>query len=373
MAHEMSHVYMQHTAKQVSKEKTTGMLAGLAGAVLDGTVGDAAGGMVGQLGQMGIQFGAESLMLKYSRTDESQADAVGAVILYKAGYNPQALADFFKKLETQGGQPPQFLSDHPNPGNREVAIQREIREWPPKDFIGDSPAFAKVRQHAMGVKAYSAQEIAQGAKSGQWAALNQKNGATFNSGGAAVRPAGASASPRSDSPHVSAVSLQSVLPARRMVAADLGPITIDRPDNWQVSMPQQQGQFATIAPQSGISGDGVGYGVLLNGVAPANGGRMSIDDVTGQIVQNMERHNGLHPLGKAQAITVSGVQGRSVVLQSTSPFPDADGQPQKERDWLVTVPQRDGSIILMIFVAPEPDFAEFQSTYEAMLRSAQFR
>ncbi|MBV8436169.1 MAG: M48 family metalloprotease [Silvibacterium sp.] len=373
MAHEMSHVYMQHTAKQVSKEKTTGMLAGLAGAVLDGTVGDAAGGMVGQLGQMGIQFGAESLMLKYSRTDESQADAVGAVILYKAGYNPQALADFFKKLETQGGQPPQFLSDHPNPGNREVAIQREIREWPPKDFIGDSPAFAKVRQHAMGVKAYSAQEIAQGAKSGQWAALNQKNGATFNAGGAATRPAGASASPRSDSPHMSAVSLQSVLPTRRMVAADLGPITIDRPDNWQVSMPQQQGQFATIAPQAGISGDGVGYGVLLNGVAPANGGRMSIDDVTGQIVQNMERHNGLHPLGKAQAITVSGVQGRSVVLQSTSPFPDADGQPQKERDWLVTVPQRDGSIILMIFVAPEPDFAEFQSTYEAMLRSAQFR
>src|SRR5215813_3474518 len=96
MAHEMSHVIMQHSAKQASKAETTGLLAGIAEAALGATVGGKAGGMVGQLGQMGIQFGAQGLMLKYSRTDESQADAVGAVILYKAGYNPQALADFFK-------------------------------------------------------------------------------------------------------------------------------------------------------------------------------------------------------------------------------------------------------------------------------------
>jgi predicted Zn-dependent protease len=77
---------------------------------------------------MGIQMGTQELMLKYSRGDEARADAVGAIILYDAGYNPQALADFFKTLESQGGQtPPQWLSDHPNPGNREEAIQKEIR------------------------------------------------------------------------------------------------------------------------------------------------------------------------------------------------------------------------------------------------------
>ena len=79
---------------------------------------------MGQLGQTGIQMGAQGLMLKYSRGDESQADAVGAMILYKAGYNPQAMADFFKTLESQGGTPPQWLSDHPNPGNREQAIEK---------------------------------------------------------------------------------------------------------------------------------------------------------------------------------------------------------------------------------------------------------
>lgn len=176
MAHEMSHVYMEHSAKQASKAETTGLLAGLAEAALGAKVG----GTVGQLGQMGIQFGEQGLMLKYSRSDESQADAVGAMILYKAGYNPQAMADFFKTLESQGGAPPQWLSDHPNPGNREQAIEKEIKGWPAKNYGGNSSAFEKTRQHAMGVRAYTSEEIAQGAKSGQWSALNKKNGATFN-------------------------------------------------------------------------------------------------------------------------------------------------------------------------------------------------
>ncbi|HYK36313.1 M48 family metallopeptidase [Alloacidobacterium sp.] len=374
MAHEMSHVYMQHSAKQAGKEQTTGMLAGLASAVLGGTVGNMAGGMVGQLGQMGIQMGAQGLMLKYSRTDESQADAVGAMIMYKAGYNPQAMADFFKTLEEQGGQtPPQWLSDHPNPGNRQEAIQKEIANWPPENYATDSPVFAKVRQHAIGVKSYSAQEIAQGAKSGQWAALNQRNGAAFNSTSGSVQPASASVPAASAAPHVSAVALQNVLPSQHMVLADLGPVKIDRPENWQVAMPQQQGQFVTIAPQAGVTHQGVGYGVLINGVAPPNGQRMSVDEITNALVQEMQQKNGLQPLSGAQKITVAGVEGRSVMFQSASPFPNASGQEQKEGDWLVTIPQRDGSVIFMVFVAPEPEFARFQPTYQAMLKSVQFR
>lgn len=373
MAHEMSHVYMQHSAKQAGKAETTSMLAGLAGAVLGGTVGNMAGGMVGQLGQMGIQMGAQGLMLKYSRSDESQADAVGAVILYKAGYDPQAMADFFKTLETQGGQtPPQWLSDHPNPGNRQLAIQKEIANWPPENYATDSPAFAKVRQHATTVKAYTAQEIAQGAKSGQWTALNQRNGATFNAGGAKALTSGASAAASGSSSRMPAVALQNIAPSQRMVIADLGPLKIQHPENWQVAMPQRQGQFVTIAPQAGITPYGVGYGVLLNGVAPPQGQHMSIDQITNQIIQEMEQKNGMQSMGNLQRITVAGIEGRSMLFQSESPFQNAGGQPQKEGDWLITVPQRDGSAIILIFVAPQSDFARFQPTYEGMLKSVQF-
>jgi hypothetical protein len=57
--------------------------------------------------------------------------------------------------------------------------------------------------------------------------------------------------------------------------------------------------------------------------------------------------------------------------QSHSPFPAANGQSQTERDWLVTLPQRDGSVIFMVFIAHESDFARLQPTYDAMLKSVQ--
>ena len=360
---------MQHSAKQAYKDEWTQGFAGLAGAV----AGAAIGGVGGQLAQMGVKMTEEGLVLKYSRTDEAQADAVGAIILYKAGYNPQALADFFKTLETQGGStPPQLLSDHPNPGNREQAIEKEIRNWPPENYAGDSPAFQKVRQQAIGVKAYTAEEIAQGAKSGEWAALNRKNGATFSPTAASAGSTGASALASSGTASAPAVSLPNVLPSQRMVMTDLGPVKFERPENWQVMMPKQQGQDVTIAPQAGINSNGVGYGVVLNGIAPPNGERLSIDDATRQLVQYFQQNNGLKVVGDAQPITVGGVQGRSVNLQSTSPFPAANGQPEKERDWLVTVPMRDGGVIFMMFVAPQSEFGRFQPTYEVMLKSMRF-
>ena len=368
MAHEMSHVYMQHSAKQASKAQTTGLLAGLAGAVLGATVG----GTAQELGQAGIQMSAQGLMLKYSRTDESQADAVGAMILYKAGYNPQAMADFFKTLEGQGGNPPQWLSDHPNPGNREQAIEKEIRSWPPEQYAGDSAVFQKTRQHAMGVKAYTGEEIAQGAKSGQWTALNKKNGATFNPTAASLVSNGASApAAGGSSPSAPAVSLESVLPSQRMVASDLGPMKIDRPENWEIMMPKQQGQSVTIAPKAGVAGNGVGYGVVFNGVSLPNGERASIDDMTRRLVQEMEQNDALQQAGEPQPITVAGIQGRSVTLHSVSPFSN-NGKAEKERDWLVTVPQQDGSVIFMVFVAPQSHFNRFQPTFEAMLKSVRF-
>jgi Zn-dependent protease with chaperone function len=365
MAHEMSHVYMQHSAKQAGKAETTSVLAGLAGAVLGGTVGGGAGGLVGELGQMGIQMGAEGLMLKYSRGDEAQADEVGAVIMYKAGYNPQALADFFKTLEGEGKAPPQFFSDHPNPGNRERDIQKEIAEWPAENYAGNGATYLSARQHATGVKAYTAEEIAQGAKSGEWAAMNRKNGATFNPPGG-----GAEAGPATNSADRAEAG---VLPSQKMVTANLGSVKIEHPDNWKMTAPQKDGQFFTIAPPAGVTEKGVGYGVLVNGVAPQQGGRMSIDEVTTELVKSMQQNNGLEPLGSAEPVSVGKVQGRSVMFHSPSPVPGANGQPQLERDWMVTLPQKDGAVVFMIFVAPQAEFARFQPTFDLILKSVQLK
>jgi hypothetical protein len=366
MGHEMSHVDMQHSAKQERKDQWTQGIAQVAGAVLGST-----GSSWGQLEQEGLQMGAGMLTLKYSRTDEAQADHVGAIILYRAGYNPQALADFFKTLEAQGGTPPQLLSDHPNPGNREIAIQKEIAPWPPQQYLGDSPEFAKVHQFASGVKSYTAQEIAQGAKSGQWEPSNKKNGAVFAPAAEGFASSGTAQSRPAAAPEVSRVSLNDVMPSSTFQLIDLGPIKIARPANWEIIPPKQKGQALTIAPREGIARNGVGYGVVINDVS-VNNKQATIDQVTEAIVRSIEGTSGdTRAVGSAADITVAGARGRTVHLQSTSEFPDANGQAQKERDQLVTIPRPDGIVIYLVFVAPESDFQSLNPTFEKMLQSVQ--
>jgi hypothetical protein len=363
MGHEMSHVYMQHSAKQERKDEWTQGISQLAGAVLG-----ARGGLVGELAQEGAAVGASMLVLKYSRTDEAQADHVGAIILYRAGYNPQALADFFKTLEAQGGTPPQFMSDHPNPGNREAAIQKEIAPWPPHQYLGDSPEFAKVRQHASGTRTYSAQEIAQGAKSGQWAPMNKKNGAVFApqaEGFAASTPTSAGIS----SPGVTRVSMNDVMPSSSFQLVDLGVIKITKPENWEIIAPKKQSQSLTIAPREGVVHNGVGYGVVINAVSLKNQ-QAPIDEVTDAIVRAIEGSSGeTRAVGPVADVQVAGARGRMVHLQSTSEFPDANGQPQKERDELVTIPRPGGTVVYIVFIAPEPEYQQFSPTFERMLQS----
>src|SRR6266699_1527715 len=184
MSHEMSHVYMQHSAKQAPNRELAEILGALGGILGNSTIGT--------LARAGIQVGAGTVLLKYSRSDEAQADSVGAIIMYKAGYNPMELAQFFEKLAKEGSSGPQFLSDHPNPGNRSEAIDNEIRNWPPEKYLSDSQSFVGAKKQAAGVKAYSAREISDGAKSGFWAKQNVETGAAPKSTQATVAAASAS-------------------------------------------------------------------------------------------------------------------------------------------------------------------------------------
>ncbi|MBZ5698373.1 MAG: M48 family metalloprotease [Acidobacteriia bacterium] len=365
MAHEMAHVYMQHSAKQQEKASLLGGLAGIVGGIAGRM-----GGVWGTLAQSGIQFGAGTLILKYSRSDEAQADEVGAIILSKASYNPVALADFFEKIEKQGSSGPQFLSDHPNPGNRRAAIEREIAEWPVRKYGHESPEFAAVRKDAASVRAYTAQEIADGAKSGRWAAENPKNGAVFSeatSGGSAT----VGTASQTNVGSVPTVPVTDVQPSSIFQQTDLSTMKIVRPENWDVMQGQQQGSV-TIAPRPGVSGSAVAYGVVIQVVQPPSA-NMSVQQITAAIVRSLESSDSrMKQSGEIQAITVNGVAGGSVELQTVSPLADEEGKAQPERDWLVAVPRGDGNAIMIVFVATQRYFEQMRPTFEKMLRSVQF-
>jgi Zn-dependent protease with chaperone function len=126
MAHELSHVLLRHgTANETKAENPWLAIGQLAGQVGGAMVGGAIGSAIAQ----GGQFGLGTLMLRYSRDFEKQADLMGAQIMARAGYDPRALAHMFETIEAQvgaeGGGTPQWMSDHPNPGNRTQYINKE--------------------------------------------------------------------------------------------------------------------------------------------------------------------------------------------------------------------------------------------------------
>jgi predicted Zn-dependent protease len=361
LAHEMSHVYMQHSAKQAPKATVAQIIAGLAGAVLPQSG-------LGNLGRMGIQIGAGTMLMKYSRKDEAQADATGAIIMYRAGYNPKAMADFFQKLEQKYGSGGlQILSDHPNPGNRQAAIQNEIRNWPPKNYVSTSPEFASAKQDAARVKAYSAQEIANGAKSGQWLEQNRKNGSIPASVQGSASGNGSNA-PGSTNAGATDISLKQVQPSNNFTQFQQGNFSISYPDNWKAAGDQGA---VLIAPPGAAGQDGISYGVMISSAQAGNS--LSLDQSTQQLIQSLQQQNqGMQVSGDPKPIEVNGVQGRSAILTGTSPL-QQNGKPIAERDWLVTLPRPDGNLMYLVFVSPERDFAQLHPTYQKILDSLQMR
>src|SRR5579859_6083897 len=123
MAHELSHVALRHgTAQQT--QKTPFQI----GSVLGQVAGSIIGGGWGQVISAGSQVGAGALFLRYPREYEKEADLLGSHIMASAGYDPRDMANVFKTIQQEGGSgAPQWMSDHPDPGNRYEYINQEAQ------------------------------------------------------------------------------------------------------------------------------------------------------------------------------------------------------------------------------------------------------
>ncbi len=147
MGHEMSHVILRHGTNQASKANFIQLGVMLAGQLTGNNT------MLGQLEQLGIGLGANSVLLKFSRTAESQADLMGSHIMAEAGYDPEQLAKFFEKLNSGSGgaSTVQFFSDHPNPDNREKAIEQEAARLPTRSYGYQTGQFQQMKRVVTGI------------------------------------------------------------------------------------------------------------------------------------------------------------------------------------------------------------------------------
>jgi hypothetical protein len=334
MAHEISHVVQRHGTRAASKQ----MAAQLPLAILGGLFGR---GALSQAAQLGLSFGVGSYLLKNSRQAESEADLLGTDIMYDSGFDPHAMAVFFAKLEEQGGsRGPQFLSDHPDPGNRALAVSKEVATLPRKSkYSTDSPDFLQVKREVAGMQPLTSQQIAQ----------QMKNGGA----GSASLPPGAISSP-----------------SRNMSTFRHTDYTVSYPDNWQTY--GDQSSAVTIAPSNGLTQNAVAYGVMISAYQPEDPSS-SLDRDTHDLLASLRQSNpDLRQVGNDEDIRINGVAGKSIDLIGNSPVQE-NGRPARERDWLVTLNRRDGSLLYLVFIAPDSEFSSLRPTFEQMLKSLRLR
>jgi len=117
MGHEMAHALREHARSRIAKSQGTGI--GLS--VLSQVLG------LGRLGDFAANVGTQLLTLKYSRSDETDADLVGLEIAARAAYNPEASVTLWQKMaKAGGGKGPGFLSTHPSGPDRIAQLQRNV-------------------------------------------------------------------------------------------------------------------------------------------------------------------------------------------------------------------------------------------------------
>jgi hypothetical protein len=333
MAHEISHVALRHGTAQATKGERF-QLGALAGQVLGAVVGGTAGTLIAQ----GSQFGLGTYFLKFSRAAERQADLLGAQILARAGYDPRQMANMFKTIEAQGGGgQPEFLSSHPNPGNRYDAILKEASMLRVQGSA-NTGRFDSIRSRLAGMApALTAEEIAK----------NAKTAGASAPAGAASRPAVRVEPPSSQT--------RSYQPA--------GFLRLAVPANWQPVSGTDGG--VTYAPEGGFAqGAAFTHGLQL-GTARSTTGNLQRD--TEQLLQGFAKSNpNLRRAGAAQRERIGGRDGLTSALTNVS---DASGQ--NENVTLSTVQLRDGTLLFLIGVAPQAEAASYDTAFRRVRQSIQ--
>lgn len=376
MAHEMAHVALRHGTNQASKAYLGQAGLGVLGGLTDGK-SSSTQRAIGAVGG----FGMNAMFLKFSRTDEEQADIVGSQMMAKAGYDPKDMVDFFEMLRSQAARDPgkveQFFSSHPAPKDRAARIRKEMKMLnirPTRAVGGFSQAKAELLRMP---SAPSMQQIAQG----------QTRQATAQTVSQARIGGGSAVDTSIDRPSSSFRSFEQRGQFFQM----------DYPANWRVYEPTN-GYGVTIAPDGGYVDTGgeernLIYGVIVNHYDTFNSdsndrfvysdgtssnsfvdnsgrieSRTNLAAATNDIVSQILRTNPhLKVMPNSQRTdTISGAAALSLVLSGRSPVTQ-----EEERVTVFTRELTDDDVIYALFIAPGLDYGDLRGTFDRMISSLQ--
>jgi Zn-dependent protease with chaperone function len=330
IGHEIGHVALRHGTNQATKAYVTKFPLALLGGVLGKN------SFLSALAQIGTGFTLNSILLKYSRDDERQADLMGAQILYDAGYDPRYMATFFEKLDTKG-QGLEFFSSHPNPENRIQSINAEIGKLGPRSGgKSDSKEFQNIRRYV--------ESLPPAPKAPQ--------------------------DQQSEKPEDQQRPGRPMRPSSRFQSYDAGNLSVRHPDNWRA---YGERHAFTLAPDGGLvqtrDGEALAYGAIMS-VYETDAATLtsaSLKSATDQLIDELQYSNPAMRISRDQGqIRVGGAAAISKIFSNDSPIGG------REVDWLVTALRPEG-LVYFIFVAPESDFADYQPVFQQILNSVNFK
>jgi hypothetical protein len=332
MAHELSHVLLRHGTAQAGKAGKY-QIGQVAGAVIGAIIGGRVGSVVAQ----GTQFGLGTYFLKFGREYETQADILGAQLMARAGYDPRDMASMFRTIEKQGGaNGPEWLSDHPNPGNRSQYIEKEAQALRVSNPVGDRSGFDRVKAHLKTLpRAPSSEEVAKSGNRG---------------GGEGSRPTGTLGRVEPPSSRV-----------REYTEGNVFRISV--PNNWQ----ELPGSTAVTFAPTGAFGQANGQSVFTHGVEVgiARNERHDLEEATGDFIQTLSQSN--RRLSQRSEPVNAVLAGRRALQTSLENVSDATGKPEVIQ--LVTTRMRDGTLFYVLAVAPETDFRVYEPSFQQVIRS----
>jgi len=334
MAHEISHVVLRHGTAQASK-------AGKyqAGAVAGAIFGAIIGGRVGDVIAQGTQFGLGAAFLRFGREYERQADLLGAQMMARVGYDPRDMASMFRTIEKQGGSNgPEWLSSHPNPGNRSEYITKEAESLRVENPTRESRQFERVKAHLGTLPK---------APTGEEAASTRKT----STAGGGDRP---SAPP---SGNVQAPSSR----YRQHTAGNVFRVSV--PSNWRAI---EASSAVTYAPD-GAHGSVNGQSVFTHGVEIGVAGYEGHDlrNASEMLIDSLSRGNpNMRTNGRFLRSTVAGQDGLVMTLDNVS-----EVTRQREVVEVRTTQLRDGRLLYAIAVVPERQASAYAPTFDRVLSS----
>ncbi|HSE98155.1 MAG TPA: M48 family metallopeptidase [Blastocatellia bacterium] len=330
IAHEIAHIALRHGTNQASK-------AYLAKAGLD-VLSTVTGGSTSDLGQIINTIGgagANVIFLKFGRTAETEADLEGARIMAEAGYDPRDMASFFKTLKEQHGQRgPEFLSDHPDPGNRVAAINNALPSLPVSaNPVRDSDNFQRIKSRVSSASLGSSKEPAR---------LGPRD------------PNDMEPSARPERPSASFAGFE---------ARD-GSFALEYPQNWDALGANEANLI--FAPQGayGRMNDSVmvTHGIFIGAVAVE---AADLESATARFIeQQIEANPDFRISRQPERINFGDRQGFATVVEGPSPVTGV-----VEIDVIYTTATVDGRLFYLITIAPEDEYLAYKETFERIISS----